>query len=72
VGTSITIADFWIIYFKNSKSNIRSNIPRFKTRKKKSITSEARRVSSAASTASVFEVPVASSFVALSKKYDFG
>jgi hypothetical protein len=66
VGTSAAAARIFIVYSKNSKSDIRLNLPRFKARKK-SITSKAERVFFAF----VFETPAAGSIAALSEKYDF-
>jgi hypothetical protein len=66
MGTSAAATGFLIIYSKNSNSSIRLNFLRFKATKK-SITSEAERVSSADSIASVFETPEAGSIAALSK-----
>jgi hypothetical protein len=57
--------------YSKFQSSIRLNFLRFKARKR-SITSEAERVSSADSTATIFETTAAGSIVALSKKYDFG
>jgi hypothetical protein len=67
VGTSATTADAPVIYSKIPNVTLDKKMPRFKSRKKRSITSGARRVSSAASTASVCKVSVIGSFAPLSK-----
>jgi hypothetical protein len=66
--TLVAAACILIIYSKNPKGNIILNFLRFKTRKNKNTTSEAKRVSSVDSAASVLETPTAGSIAALSKK----